>query len=83
MPCSAHRSASAGSGSTAPVEVVPAVAATQNGTRPAARSASTAARSSATGSRKSASASITRSCSRAKPSTRSARATDACPWSDM
>ena len=43
MPCSAHTSASAGSGSTAPVEVVPAVAATQNGTRPAARSASTAA----------------------------------------
>ena len=44
-PPSAHRSAIASSGSTAPVLVVPALETTANGVRPAARSAAMAARS--------------------------------------
>ena len=82
-PSAAQTSAIASNGSTAPVFVVPALAATTHGTSPAARSAATAARSAATESRKSPSAGSTRTLRRGTPAVHAARSTAVCAWSEV
>jgi hypothetical protein len=67
-----HTLATWSSGSIAPVLTVPALAATQNGRRPAARSAVTAARSAPTSIRKSPSTGTVRTASAPSPRTSAA-----------
>ena len=78
-PASAATVASASSGSTAPVDVVPALATTQIGNRPAARSEAIAVRSAAGSSRRSRS---TATGSNPTPSAVAALATEKCVSAD-
>jgi hypothetical protein len=70
----------AGSGSIVPVFVVPAVATTQNGRRPAARSAPIARRSAAGSIRREASVGTTRTAVGGKPAMRAALVTQWWDW---
>ena len=82
IPCSAHRSANGCSGSTEPVLVVPALATTNPGRRPAARSSAIAASTAATGMRIASSVGTIRTSPGAKPSATRPRPIDECVWSD-
>ena len=81
-PCSRQIRARSASGSTAPELVVPALATTTAGRRPAARSASIAPRSAEGRTRIRSSVGSTRTWSGRKPSTRAPRASEEWVWSD-
>ena len=81
-PCAAQTSATAASGSIAPVFTVPADATTAIGRAPRSRSAASAAASASTGSRRSRSDGSTRSAAAPSPSSSTALATALCAWSD-
>ena len=70
-------------GSIAPTAVLPALATTSSGRLPAARSAPIAPSSASGRMRPTWSLRITRTWSGPNPSTRAARASDECAWSDM
>jgi hypothetical protein len=81
-PSARHSPASSASGSTLPVLVVPEVATTQNGRRPAVRSAATAAATVAGGSRNWASFSSRRTWAGWRPSMPAARPIQEWVWSE-
>jgi hypothetical protein len=82
QPLGPAQPASSASGSTLPVLVVPEVATTQNGRRPAARSAATAAATVAGGSRNWASFSSRRTWAGWRPSMPAARPIQEWVWSE-
>ena len=79
----AHSSPIADRSSTAPVFVVPALATTRKGTRPAARSAATASRTVSARRRQASSVASTRTFSREMPAIHAARTTAECACVDV
>ena len=82
-PSRAAMSATAGTGSTLVVDVVPTVAQTATGRQPAARSSAMARASAAGSMRNSASVGIFRTASRPKPRMIAALSTEECACSDV
>ncbi len=83
MPWRAHTSATAATGSTLVVDVVPTVATAARGRTPAATSAATASSNRSARIRNSASVAILQSPSWPSPSAMQAFSTEECAWSEV